>query len=139
MNRVFVDTSAIVAIFDRRDFNHANAKRTFEKIYNNKINIIITDYILDECVTTIMGRAGHDAAVRAGEFILNSKVVELIWLDEQIKLKTWDFFKKYSDKEFSFTDCTSFVLMKDMKIRDYFAFDEDFKITGLIDVYDTMS
>jgi hypothetical protein len=36
MNRVFMDTSAIVAFFDRKDFNYADAKRTFEKIYINR-------------------------------------------------------------------------------------------------------
>ncbi len=130
MKKVFVDTSALVAFFDRKDFYHIDSVRLFEKIKKEKIKILITDYIFDECVTTILSRVGHNNAVRAGEFILSSKIIEMIWLDESIKFKSWDFFKIHSDKEFSFTDCTSFVLMKEMKIREYFAFDDDFKQVG---------
>ena len=139
MRKIFVDTSAFVALFYKKDKNYLKAKIILEKIKEENALMIITDYIFDECITGIMSNTGHNVAVMAGEFILTSKIIEIFWLDEPLKYKAWDFFKKYSDKEFSFTDCTSFVLMKDMKIRDYFAFDEDFKMTGLIDVCDTMS
>ncbi len=139
MRKIFVDTSAFVALFYKKDKNYLKAKIILEKIKEENALMIITDYIFDECITGIMSNAGHNVAVMAGEFILTSKIIEIFWLDESLKFKAWDFFKRHSDKEFSFTDCTSFVLMKELKIRDYFAFDEDFKTLGLVDVCDTMS
>jgi len=130
---IFGDTSAIVAYFDRNDQKHNESKRLVDRIVKEKIKIVITDYILDECITTILSRAGHYNALKAGEFILGSNIIEFVWLDESIKIKAWEFFKKHTDKSYSFTDCTSFILMKKMNISSFFAFDEDFKKTGFVD------
>jgi predicted nucleic acid-binding protein len=36
-------------------------------------------------------------------------------------------FKRYTDKDFSFTDCTSFSIMKSLKLKSAFAFDKHFE------------
>lgn len=133
MRRLFVDTSALVALFDKRDSNHLRAKTTLERIRTDRIRMTITDYIFDECITTVLSVAGHRTAVTVGEYIMNSKIVETVWLENRTKLKAWDFFKKHDDKVFSFTDCTSFILMKELGINKYFSFDSDFKQAGFVE------
>ncbi len=133
MNRIFVDTSAFIAVFDKDDDLHSEALRLFDEIKNKKIQMVVTDYILSESITTAMARAGHRIAVTVGEFILGSHVVDFIWLDKPLKLKAWEFFKKYSDKQYSFIDCTSFVVMKEMKVNHFFAFDDHFVKAGFVD------
>lgn len=134
MNRVFVDTSALVALFDRKDHNHLQAKAILEKIRTDRKRMIITDYIFDECITTVLSAVGHQSAVMVGEFILSSKIIEITWLDESVKIKAWDFFGQHSDKRFSFTDCTSFILMKQLRVNKYFSFDSDFRQAGFKEV-----
>ena len=133
MKRVFVDTSALVALFDRKDDNHQKAKTVLEKITGDRIPMLITDYIFDECITTVQSVAGHHTAMIVGEFILGSKIIEIVWLDKQTKVKAWEHFKKHSDKIFSFTDCTSFVLMKELRVDKYFSFDSDVKQAGFVE------
>lgn len=133
MNRVFVDTSALIALFDKRDHNHTQAKAVLEKIKADRKRMLITDYIFDECITTLLSAVGHQAAVMVGEFILSSKIVEITWLDESVKLKAWAFFKQHSDKRFSFTDCISFILMKQLRVNKYFSFDSDFRQAGFLE------
>lgn len=133
MPMIFGDTSAIVAYFDRNDLRHNESKRIFDKIVKERIKILVTDYIFDECITTILSRVGHYNALKAGEFILSSGIIKFVWLDESLKLKAWEFFKKHSDKQYSFTDCTSFVVMKEMKVNHFFAFDDHFAKAGFID------
>ncbi len=133
MKRAFVDTSALVALFDRKDGNHLRAKAVLERIRTDRTRMLITDYIFDECITTVLSAVGHEAAVTVGEFILNSKIVEITWLDDSVKLKAWAFFKQHSDKLFSFTDCTSFILMKELRVGKYFSFDSDFKRAGFVE------
>jgi len=133
MKKIFIDTSALVALFDRSDNNHQKAKTLLEIIRNNKIKLLMSDYIFDETITTVLSNAGHKTAIRIGEFILGSNIVELSWLDESIIMKAWEYFKRHSDKEYSFTDCTTFILMEEMKLSNFFAFDEDFVQAGFID------
>jgi hypothetical protein len=134
MKKVLVDTSAWVAIFDKRDENHKKAKSVLEYLKNNRIRLVISDYIFDETITTVLSNAGHRTARQVGEFLFKSKIIDFVWLDLDLKLKAWELFKKYDDKEFSFTDCTSFVLSKQLKVNEVFAFDDDFKTMGLLNV-----
>ena len=43
-----------------------------------------------------------------------------------------DIFERYDDKDFSFTDCVSFVVMQENGIKEAFAFDEHFNQMGFI-------
>jgi len=133
MSRVFVDTSALVALFDRRDRHHAQAVALFDRIRAERARLVITDYIFDETITTVLAAAGHRSAVMVGEFLLSSRIVETIRIDDGLKSKAWDYFRKHDDKFFSFTDCTSFVAMKGLKISRFFSFDADFRQAGFVE------
>ena len=133
MNRIFVDTSALVALFDRRDRHHADAVARFERIRAEQTRLVITDYVFDETVTTVLAAAGHRTAVLVGEFLLASRIVETIAVDGVLKAKAWDFFRRHDDKLFSFTDCTSFMTMKGLRISRYFSFDADFRQAGFVE------
>jgi uncharacterized protein len=52
--------------------------------------------------------------------------LEIIEVDSDIKLKALDLFKKFKDKNFSFTDCVSFTIMNEYNIVDVFTFDKHF-------------
>ncbi len=134
MKRIFADTSGFVALFYDKDKNHALAVHILKQLKETNTVMLTTDYILDECITGIMSNVGHKAAVRAGEYVFNSNIIDIVWLDQSLKMRAWDYFKRHDDKRFSFTDCTSFVLMDELKIKRYFAFDEDFKRAGFISV-----
>ncbi len=127
---VFFDTSAAVALFLEKDRNHEEAKTLVQKAIQKRQILLITDYIFDETITTMLARAGHSDAVKAGRFLLVSSIVKIIYLDTELKLRAWEYFKRHKDKNFSFTDCTSFVLMKEMGLRHYIAFDEHFSQVG---------
>ena len=128
-----MDTSALVALFDRKDANHQQAKAVLERIKTDRTRMLISDYIFDESITTVLSAAGHQIAVKVGDFILSSSIIELVWLDAPVTLKAWDYFKKHSDKMFSFTDCTSFLLMKELRVEKYFSFDSDFRRAGFVE------
>jgi uncharacterized protein len=49
-------------------------------------------------------------------------------------LAVWSVFKTFSDKGWSFTDCTSRVLMERLGIAQAFAFDEHFRQFGTVTV-----
>jgi uncharacterized protein len=129
--RLFVDTSAWLALNDKKDQYHQEALSRNVVIKNRKIDLITSDYILDETLTIIRFKVSHAAAVVFGDSLMSSRIVTIIDITGNERLVGWALFKKYADKELSFTDCTSFALMKKLGLRQAFSFDDHFKQTGL--------
>lgn len=132
---IFVDTSAFLALVNERDNNHIDAAHFIEKIKSGKVRvrkIITSDYIIDETLTRIRYSVGHKEAVEWGKDILASNVIEKIEVEREIFELAWELFQTYSDKKLSFTDCTSFALMKKKGIEKALTFDDDFERIGFM-------
>jgi len=130
---IFVDTSAFLALADEKDKHHSDATRFREEIKSGRVKIrkiFTSDYIIDETLTRIRYTVGHREAVSWGRDILASNVVEKIEVDREIFGLAWELFETYDDKALSFTDCTSFAIMKKKGIEKSFSFDEDFERLG---------
>ena len=130
---LFIDTSAFLALANDRDNYYKAAQHFLMDMQNGKFRptrLITSDYIVDETLTRIRFKVGHAQAVNWGQNIHSSKIIELMRVDKNIYEDALVIFEKYNDKQLSFTDCTSFALMKSMGINDAFTFDEDFRKMG---------
>lgn len=127
---IFVDTSAWLALNDKTDQYHSKAAAKSGEIRRQRIALVTSEYIIDESITLIRYRVSHKAAVVFGDSLFNSSIVRIIDVTKEERLRAWETFKQYDDKELSFTDCTSFVLMKKLKLHKAFTFDEHFKRMG---------
>lgn len=130
---VFIDTSAWLAIVNKKDKMHLKAKCEYVKLLEENVVFVTTDYILSETLTRIRYDTGHKEAVKFYEIINDaylSKSLIIQWVDPKMWHEAWQIFGKYTDQKFSITDCTSFVTAKKLKIKKVFVFDEDFKTMG---------
>ncbi len=130
--KLFVDTAAWLALNDKNDQYHKKAMAKSLEIKAKKIKLITSEYILDESITLIRYRVSHQAAVIFGDSLFKSRIVKIVDITEGNRLKAWEIFKKYNDKELSFTDCTSFVLIKNLKLQKAFTFDKHFEQIGVM-------
>ncbi|MFX1563644.1 MAG: type II toxin-antitoxin system VapC family toxin [Promethearchaeota archaeon] len=131
--RLFVDTSGFKAFYDNSDRHHSRATKFIQELRERRLPytfVFTSDYIFDETVTLIRMAHSHANAVKFGEAVLASRIINLVKLDDEVVHAAWILFKKYHDKAFSFTDCTSFALMKQMGVQDAFAFDKNFEQAG---------
>lgn len=126
---LFVDSSAFIALADRSEDRHREAL-AFAATLSTGMRLVTSNFILDESVTRVRTLLGVEAAYQLGKEILSSGRYELITIDAKIGSMALEKMRKFADKTFSFTDCTSFVLMETKGIRDVFAFDEDFRRAG---------
>ena len=93
--------------------------------------LLLSDYVFDETMTTLRVRSRrHDVAVRAGTAIRDSRILGRIEVDRAAFDAAWDLFRDRPDKEWSFTECTSFVLMERLAIRKALTFDRNFREAG---------
>lgn len=128
--RIFVDTSAWLALEDQSDQFHSQAVKTSDFLKQKHTLWITSEYVFLETVTLIRFRVSHQAATLFGEALLKSRLVEIVEIDELLRQKSWQLFKQYSDKEFSFVDCSSFALMQDRHLTQAFTFDHHFDQMG---------
>jgi len=129
---IFLDTSAIVALFNKRDKYHEDAQRVLKDIRERRLDFtrfILSDYILDESLTFFESVIkDHDLAVAVGEALMNSSYVAIERVDEETFDESWQRFKHSSG--LSFTDCTSMTLMDELETRHVFTFDQHFRDAG---------
>jgi predicted nucleic acid-binding protein len=131
MKPVFVATSAFVALADRRDKNHGPAKRFLRNAAKKRIALVTSTDVLDELVTLVRYRIDHASAVTVGESLLRSKLCRLLDVGDATREAAWQIFVRYADQTFSFTDCTSFALMRALGADTAFTFDRrDFHAAG---------
>lgn len=132
--KLFIDSSAYIAFYNKRDEKHDEAKGFIDEVRRGIFGPVIfytTDYVFDETVTSIMSFTGRkDLALNAGEAILSSRVTRVIRVDDDAFKSAWNLFGKFEDKLWSFTDCTSFSLMKRYRLVTAFSFDEHFRQAG---------
>ena len=128
---VFVDTSAFVALADGRDGNHGAARRCLRRLGRDRRPLVTSTDVLDELLTLLRVRVGHAAAVAAGRSLFETRWCRLVEIGPETRAAAWELFVRFDDHVFSFTDCTSFALMRAMQIVEAFTFDRrDFSTMG---------
>ncbi len=129
---IFVDTSAWYAAEVEDDTHHTEARQFLGRLASGKHGVsVTTDYVLDETLTLLRSRRGLDDATSFADKIKKSRSVKVFWIDEELFEKARGVFRSSGGKPWSFTDCASFALMKELSLSDAFAFDEHFEEAGL--------
>ncbi len=127
MKRVFVDTSGWYAYAREDDPAHGGARTALESWEGR---LVTTDYVFDETVTLARARLGAAAAAKLGDALLDGGVVELVRLLPEDFEDAWELFKKRKDKSWSFTDCSSFAVMRRLRLSLAVATDRHFRQAG---------
>ena len=127
MNRLFVDTSAWYAFFNARDSAH-RAVSTLLKEWAGRL--ATSDYVFDEVVTLVRHRADHALAVRVGEALREGGACLLVTVEPRDIQDAWEHFLARGHLKLSFTDCTSFAVMRRLKLTTAAALDDDFSRAG---------
>ena len=127
---VFIDSSGLYALADRRDSYHAQAKARVGRLIASGNALVLSDYVVDEACTLAKVRAGSDAALRLLEIVERSRAIHLVFVGVEQFQAAKAFFRRHADHGYSFTDCTSFVMMAELQIRDALTSDHHFVEAG---------
>ncbi|MGE5578766.1 MAG: type II toxin-antitoxin system VapC family toxin [Bacillota bacterium] len=128
MAAVIVDTSAIYALLDRSDANHAQAVVILGKLRDNGDVVVMTNLVLAETHALLLSKLGYTAA--------RTWLRGQIWPVERVlpedEERAVDIVYSYEDKTFSYTDATTFAVAERLGIEQAFAFDRHFLQFGLV-------
>jgi predicted nucleic acid-binding protein len=131
MNQVIVDTSGLYALVDRRDPHHLQAAN-FLKAQATVGGLLVCNHVFDEIMTLVKARLGIQVALQLGLRLRNSRFIEMVIFSTAEEQETWRVFSRYSDKEWSYTDCACLVLAQQRGLQQAFAFDHHFTQMGLV-------
>ncbi|MFB6193422.1 MAG: type II toxin-antitoxin system VapC family toxin [Halobaculum sp.] len=134
---LYIDTNALVALFDADDERHQTAKEVFTGIRRGELSygpLYTSRFVIAETATTVLGNVGHDEAVEAVRTVRNSTSITVLSADPAAFDRTVSRFVAYDDHRISFVDHTNGVLADEHDIDHVFAFDDDFATLGLTQV-----
>jgi predicted nucleic acid-binding protein len=124
--RFFIDTGAFIALTDADDENHIAAKTFFKNSIEKGTKFIATNYVICETMNYLRAKISHKVSVIFWENLKQSGFFEIINITPSLENTGFGIFRQYADKDFSFTDCTSFSAMKSLRLDKAFAFDKHF-------------
>jgi predicted nucleic acid-binding protein len=119
--RVFVDTSALLALLVPTDRRHADAKRRFAALGAARAGLVTTSYVLLETYALLGRRMGRDAVRQFREGF--APLLEVRWVDSDLHERALDLLLKEARRRLSLVDAASLVALREMKVDDVFAFD----------------
>jgi predicted nucleic acid-binding protein len=128
---VFVDTGAWFAAVVPWDENHAAAAKWFA---GNQRPLLTTDYVVTETLTLLRVRGEDQRAVALGDRFFHGRLVTVEFLTQDQVRAAWQVFRKFRDKQWSFTDCTSKVVIEEANCVAAVAFDQHFRQFGTVPV-----
>jgi predicted nucleic acid-binding protein len=135
---IFVDTSGLYALVDRKDAHHPAARSVVERLVRAGRRLLATDYVVAETVNLANARSGARVAIRVLDLLEQSAGIRIEWIGTARFDATKTFFRKHADHAYSFTDCTSFVVMRELKLTQALTSDRHFTQAGFEALLPTM-
>jgi hypothetical protein len=129
---LFVDTAGWMACADAADPAHARARAARDAALERGLRLVTTDYVVDETLTLVRMRLGIEAAEAWWAQVDGSPRVRHETIDALRAEKARALFFRHRDKDYSFTDCTSFVAMRELKLKEALTTDSRFRQMGFV-------
>lgn len=130
MTEVFFDTSYAVALIVPKDKHHRRARELSGEIQRRRSRLITTSAVLLEIGNSLSGLRHRSKAVSLLEFLEKDPQVEVVPCSDALYQRGLDLFRRRPDKEWSLTDCISFSVMEERRLRESLTTDGHFEQAG---------
>jgi predicted nucleic acid-binding protein len=127
MNLLFVDTAGWAACADAADPDHAPCRAARDGALEDGTTLVTSDFVVDETLTLLRLRLGLAAAEAWWRQIDGTRRLRWERVDSERFDRARDLFFQYRDKAFSFTDCTSFAIMRELRMTQVLTTDRHFR------------
>ncbi len=122
MARILVDTSAVYALLDASDGNHAKAVTLLKRMQKGRDTPLLTNFLVAEAHGLLVSRLGVAVARR---WVLESRwPVERLAAEDEERAR--DILRRFDDQDYSYVDATSFAVMERLKLAEALTFDGHF-------------
>lgn len=127
--RIFVDTSGFVALIVSNDKNHDQARAILNSLSGARL--YTTNFVLAETHAYLIRFVGHGPARSFLRSMDKPGATTFIRVRSMDEVRAKDVIYRHQDKDYSFVDALSFVVMERLGISHAFAFDQHFVQYGV--------
>lgn len=124
----FLDTTYLLALLIPRDALHSRASDWREKLRRH--STLTTEYVLLEVLDALARRDARQAGLSVWDSVGADPLVTVIHSSPELMKQGLDLYRQRSDQDWQLTDCISFVVMQQHRIRDALTYDHHFEQAG---------
>lgn len=126
--KVFVDTSAFLAVLDADDRDHSRVARAWKDLVGEERELVTSSYVLVETFALVQSRIGVEAVRALDQDLLPA--VGVIWLDAEVHRAAVSALLTAGRRQLSLVDCTSFEVMRRHGLTTALTLDSHFTEQG---------
>lgn len=132
MKKIFADTGYWIALFYTRDEWHTLAQSLETSVLSNQGIIYTTDFVLTEFLN-FFTKFNPKVRQKVSTFVLQIEQhpnIKLLYSNPDLFNRAAKLYCDRMGKQWSLTDCHSFLIMEDLKMREALAHDRHFEQAG---------
>ena len=129
---VFLDSAYVIALAQATDAHHSPAVEMSRQLAERRVQIVTRDAVLLEIGNALAKVKSREGAIRFITHLQNSPAVEIVPLTQDLLAAGWELFRQRPDKDWSWTDCISFVVMRERGLKQALTSDGHFEQAGFI-------
>lgn len=126
--RVFVDTSALLAVLNRSDLWAVRAAHQWRRLIESRAELATTSYVVLETVSVLQRRLGLPAVQTFCASLL--PLMEVSFVDADLHAAALSTLLMANRRELSLVDCCSLEFMRRQRVGTAFAYDRHFTEQG---------
>jgi len=127
---VFLDTAYAIALSVPKDQYHTRAVHLADRLEAARARMVTTRAVMLEIGNALSKQRYRYAAVKLLDSLEADPNVEIVPMSEQLYTRAFQLYRQRPDKEWSLTDCVSFIVMQDRGITEALTTDEHFQQMG---------
>ena len=132
MKRVFADSFYFFALLNQKDQSH---KAVVEWTKSFTGQLMTTEWVMLELADGLAYSPGRSSLHRTRQGILESPHHQLVSLEMQMYEEGLRLYSSRADKEWSLTDCLSFVVMEREGLVEALTGDQQFEQAGFVALF----
>jgi predicted nucleic acid-binding protein len=131
MSKVFADTFYFLALLNKNDEAHAKAVE-----YAGLIDhVVTTEWVLTELADGLASSRHRNRFAQLRRELLDDEAVEVVPTDMELYEEGIRLYGSRDDKQWSLTDCISFVVMRRESIAEALTGDHHFEQAGFVTLF----
>lgn len=128
---LFWDTSGFFALLNNDDLMHVRARELAAKT-GGSARAITSDGVVAETCTLLIARGKPHLVERFLDFTEEHRSLEVVLAGGNLFEKTKHFMRRHLDQAYSFTDCSSFIIVAERRILEAATTDAHFTEAGFV-------